>query len=61
MTDQEFQAEVLQRFEALDQRFDRLEKKVDDGFKEMGRQFDLIADQFAHLTPRVTGLETNTT
>ena len=24
----------------------------------MNRQFDLIAEQFAHLTPRVTGLET---
>ena len=32
MTDSEFQKAVLERFEAMDARFDALEGKVDQGF-----------------------------
>lgn len=38
-----------ERFLQIDQRFDRLEKKVDDGFARMDAKFDTINERFEDL------------
>lgn len=40
MTDQEFQQQVLKRFEKMDQRFEELDKRLDAEFEAVQAQFD---------------------
>lgn len=45
------------RFEMLKSEFQRLESKVDTGFAEVKQDLRVIRDQTAHLTERVTRIE----
>lgn len=45
----DFRAETARRFETVDQRFDRLERRVDDGFGELRREMN---DRFGQVDKR---------
>jgi len=48
--------QTAERFEQVDRRFDRLERKVDDGFAEMRAKFDQTAAGQQRIVELITGL-----
>ncbi len=48
-----FNQKVLKRFEQMDQRFDRLEKEMREGFQVMHAQLDDLQGQNASLAAKV--------